>query len=110
MTGSKVRNTSTGSYIIMISKLSMIGIYGVLIISIIFIMPQNNTDSKVFAQTVATGGNQSSTSKTNTITTATNAASSHTASNAYLNFNRAAGTIANIQDNESGKPTWNLSG
>jgi len=92
------------------SKLSIIGIYGILMISIIFIMHQSNTDSKVFAQTVATGGNESSTSKTNTITTATNAASSHTASNAYLNFNRAAGTIANVQVNESGKPTWILSG
>ena len=110
LTRSKVRNTSTSSYIIMNSKLSIIGIYGILMISIIFIMPQSNTDSKVFAQTVATGDNQSSTSKTNTITTATNAASSHTASNAYLNFNRAEGTIANIQDNESGKPTWILSG
>jgi hypothetical protein len=27
-----------------------------------------------------------------------------------LNFNRAEGTIANIQDNESGKPTWILFG
>jgi hypothetical protein len=100
------------------SKLSMIGIYGVLMSSLIFIMPQSNTDSKVFAQAVATGNNQSATSKANTITTVTNASSSHTvsnppshtASNPYLNFNRAEGTIANTQDNESGKPTWILSG
>jgi hypothetical protein len=92
------------------SKLSMIGIYGILMSSLIFIMPQSNTDSKVFAQAGATGNNQSATSKANTITTVTNASSSHTASNPYLNFNRAEGTIANIQDNESGKPTWILSG
>jgi hypothetical protein len=92
------------------SKLSMIGIYGVLTISIILIMSQSNTDGKVFAQAGVAGNNQSATSKVNTITTVTNAASSHTASNAYLNFNRAEGTIANIQDNESGKPTWILSG
>ncbi|MGB6594300.1 MAG: hypothetical protein WBE68_22615, partial [Candidatus Nitrosopolaris sp.] len=62
MTGSKVRNTLTGSYIIMNSKLSMIGIYGILMSSLIFIMPQSNTDSKVFAQAGATGNNQSATS------------------------------------------------
>src|SRR5215813_13772266 len=86
------------------SKLSMIAIYGVLMISVIFIMAQSNTNGKVFAQAgVAGNNNYSATSKTN-------ATSSHTASNAYLNFNRAEGTIANIQDNESGKPTWILSG
>ncbi|MFY9795624.1 MAG: hypothetical protein WAJ93_08040, partial [Candidatus Nitrosopolaris sp.] len=89
------------------SKLSMIGIYGVLMISVIFIMAQTNTNGKVFAQSGVVGNNHSATSKANTIT---NAASSHTASNAYLNFNRAEGTIANIQDNESGEPTWILSG
>jgi len=92
------------------SKLSIVGIYGVLMIGIIFIMPQSNTDGKVFAQAAVAGNNQNATSKANTITTVTNAASSHTASNPYLNFNRAEGTIANIQDNESGKPTWILSG
>ena len=67
-------------------------------------MAQSNTNGKVFAQAgVAGNNNHSATSKTN-------ATSSHTASNAYLNFNRAAGTIANTQDNESGKPTWILSG
>ena len=35
---------------------------------------------------------------------------SHRASNAYLNFNKAEGTIVNTQTNESGKPTWILSG
>jgi hypothetical protein len=92
------------------SKLSAIGIYSVLMSGLIFTTPLSNTDGKVFAQTVTTGGNQSTTSEANTITTATNAASSHTASNPYLNFNRAEGTIANIQNNESGKPTWILSG
>jgi len=89
------------------SKLSMITIYGVLVISVIFIMAQSNTNVKVFAQAGIAGNNHSATSKANTVT---NATSSHTASNAYLNFNRAEGTIANIQDNESGKPTWILSG
>src|SRR5215467_4423640 len=87
------------------SKLSMITIYGVLVISVIFIMAQSNTNVKVFAQAGVAGNNHSATSKANTVTNA-----SHTASNAYLNFNRAEGTIANIQDNESGKPTWILSG
>ncbi len=63
MTESKVRNTLTGNYIIMNSKLSMIGIYGVLMIGIIFIVPQSNTDSKVFAQAGTAGNNQSATSK-----------------------------------------------
>ncbi len=85
------------------SKLSMIPIYGVLMISVIFIMAQSNTNGKVFAQTGVAGNDHSATSKANTVT---NATSSHTASNAYLNFNRAEGTIANIQYNESGKPTW----
>jgi hypothetical protein len=53
------------------SKLSIIGIYGVLMISVIVIMPQSNTDGKVFAQAGATGNNQSATSKANTITTVT---------------------------------------
>jgi hypothetical protein len=84
----------------------MIAIYGVLMISVIFITAQSNTNGKVFAQAGVEGGagnNHSAASKTN-------ATSSYTASNAYLNFNRAEGTIANIQDNESGKPTWILSG
>ena len=46
-------------------------------------MPQSNTDSKVFALAVTTGSNQSGTSKANTITTVTNATSSHTASNPF---------------------------
>ena len=89
------------------SKLSMIAIYGVLIISIIFIMAQTNTNGKVVAQAGVAGNNHSATSKANTVT---NSTSSHTASNAYLNFNRAEGTIANTEYNESGKPTWILSG
>jgi hypothetical protein len=88
----------------------MIAIYSILMNSIIFIMPQGNNDSKVFAQAGTAGNNQSAPSKANTITTATKPTSSHTASNPYLNFYRAEGTIANIQDNESGKATWILSG
>ena len=88
------------------SKLSMIAIYGVLMISVIFIMAQSNTNGKVFAQAVVAENNHSATSKANTVTNA----ASHAASDAYLNFNRAEGTIANIQDNESGEPTWILSG
>jgi hypothetical protein len=87
------------------SKLSVISIYGILMSSLIFIMPQSNTDSKVFAQAGTARNNQSATSKANAITTVTNASSSP-----YLNFNSAEGTIANIQDNESGQPTWILSG
>jgi hypothetical protein len=58
----------------------MIGIYGVLMISIIFIMPQSTTHGKVFAQAGVAENNQSATNKANTVTTVTKAASSHTAS------------------------------
>jgi hypothetical protein len=44
------------------SKLSMIGIYGVLMITIIFIMPQSNIHGNVFAQAGVVGNNQSATS------------------------------------------------
>ena len=85
------------------SKLSLIAIYGVLMLSVILIMPQSNTNGKVFAQAGVVENNHSATRKSDTVTNSTS-------SNAYLNFNRAEGTIANIQDNESGKPTWILSG
>ena len=42
----------------MYSKLSFVGICGVLMISIIFIMPQSNADGKVFAQAGVAGNNQ----------------------------------------------------
>ncbi|MGC2575257.1 MAG: hypothetical protein WA364_27440 [Candidatus Nitrosopolaris sp.] len=63
-----------------------------------------NTDGKAFAQT-SPGNNQSATSKSNTTATRTNATSF-----VVLNYSRAVGSIASIQNNESGKPTWVLSG
>jgi uncharacterized membrane protein YuzA (DUF378 family) len=65
------------------SKVLMIGICGVLMISVIIIIAQSNTNDKVFAQAGGAANNHSATSKANT---AANAASSHTASNAYLNL------------------------
>jgi hypothetical protein len=76
----------------------------VLVSGFIFIMPLTNTGCKAFAQT--SPGNQSATSKSNTTSTGTNG----TTSFEILNFTRAVGTIASIQNNETGKPTWVLSG
>ena len=47
------------------SKLSMITIYGVFVISVIFIMAQSNTNGEVFAQAGVAGNNHIATSKAN---------------------------------------------
>jgi hypothetical protein len=83
---------------------AMIALSVILISSIIFISSLCNVD-KVFAQTAPTGNNSSVVSKA----TAT-AVTSSLSPNLNTNFSRAVGIIASLQNNETGKPTWILSG
>jgi hypothetical protein len=94
--------------IMMNSIVTMIGISVVLISGFIFIIPLSNTD-KVFAGTAAIGNNESAASKANTTTTAS-AVTSSLSPNLNTNFSRAVGTLASLQNNETGKPTWIHSG
>ncbi|MGB8934078.1 MAG: hypothetical protein WCC17_03105 [Candidatus Nitrosopolaris sp.] len=97
------------SHITMNCKIVAItGISVVLMSGLIFVIPLRNTD-KVFAQTASIGNNGSAASKANTTTTAT-AVTSSLSPNLNTNFSRAVGTIASLQNNETGKPTWILSG
>jgi hypothetical protein len=48
----------------------MLAIYGVLMINVIFIMPQSNTNGKVFAQAGVAENNHNAISKPNTVTNA----------------------------------------
>jgi hypothetical protein len=86
------------------SNVAMISVSVVLMTGFIFSAPLSNI-GKVFAQSVTTASNQSIISKANTATTS----GAKTTTSIYLNFSRAAGTVASLQ-NESGKPTWVLSG
>jgi hypothetical protein len=63
----------------------------------------------IFAQTTAKRNNESAASNANTTATAT-AVTSSLSPNLNTNFSRAVGTIASLQNNETGKPTWIVSG
>jgi hypothetical protein len=104
----KVKNILMYGQTMMNSIVVMIDISVVLLISLIFTTPLNNVD-KVFAQTAAAGKNDSAASKANTSATAT-AVTSSLSPNLNTNFSRTVGTIASLQNNETGKPTWILSG
>jgi hypothetical protein len=86
----------------------MIAISVIIISGFIFTTSLNNVD-KVFGQTAATRNNESAASEANTTATAT-AVTSSLSPNLNTNFSRAVGTIASLQNNETGKPTWIVSG
>lgn len=86
----------------------IIAISVIIISGFIFTTSLNYVD-KVFGQTAATRNNESAASKANTTATAT-AVTSSLSPNLNTNFSRAVGTIASLQNNETGKQTWIVSG